>query len=61
MGQQGFWDWEKRHGQLVEQKSFLTQLDELIPWSEFRPLLEQVYQQPLRFSICNSLITQVIR
>jgi transposase, IS5 family len=46
MGQQGLWDWEKRHQQLVEQKSFLTQLDELIPWSEFRPLLEQVYQQP---------------
>jgi len=46
MGQQGVWDWEKRQARLVEQKCFLPQLDSLMPWSEFRPILNQVYEQP---------------
>ncbi len=45
MGQQGFWDWEQRHQQLQQRKSFLVRLDTLIPWSDFRPILEQVYAQ----------------
>jgi len=46
MGQQGMWDWEQRHQKLEEQKSFLIQLDGLIPWEEFRPLLQKVHERP---------------
>lgn len=46
MGQQGMWDWEQRHQKLEEQKNFLVQLDLLIPWEEFRPLLQKVHERP---------------
>ena len=48
MGQQGFWDFETRHQKLESKKDLLTCLDEMIPWDEFRPILESVYAKPLR-------------
>ena len=46
MGQQGFWDFETRHQKLESKKDLLTCLDEMIPWDEFRPILERVYGKP---------------
>jgi IS5 family transposase len=46
MGQQGFWDFETRHQKLESKKDLLVCLDEMIPWDEFRPILEQVYVKP---------------
>lgn len=46
MGQKGFWDWEERHEKLLEKKSTLEHLNAIIPWEEFRPLLDKVYQKP---------------
>ena len=43
MGQQGFWDFETRHQKLESKKDLLTCLDEMIPWDEFRAILESVY------------------
>ena len=48
MGQQGFWDFETRHQKLESKKDLLTCLEEMIPWDEFRPILESVYAKPLR-------------
>lgn len=45
MGQQSFWDWENRQNKLNEKKPFLNILNELIPWDEFRPVLEQIHQK----------------
>ncbi len=46
MGQQGFWDFSARHQKLAEQKSFLSTLDELVPWDVFRPILERIHNKP---------------
>mgnify|MGYP001801153675 CR=1 FL=1 len=46
MGQQGFWDFATRHQKLESKKDLLTCLDEMIPWDEFRPMLESVYGKP---------------
>ncbi|MEM9484020.1 MAG: hypothetical protein AAGA83_10060, partial [Cyanobacteria bacterium P01_F01_bin.116] len=43
MGQQGFWDFETRHQKLEAKKDLLVCLDEMIPWDEFRSILERVY------------------
>ena len=43
MGQPGFWDFETRHQKLASKKDLLVCLDEMIPWAEFRPILESVY------------------
>ena len=45
MGQLGFWDREKRQQKLDEKKALLKRLNEVIPWQEFRPLLERVNQR----------------
>lgn len=41
MSQLGFWDWEKRHRYLEEKQDILVQLNEWIPWEEFREILNQ--------------------
>ncbi|WP_017663158.1 IS5 family transposase [Baaleninema simplex] len=46
MGQKGFWDWENRHAKLSNKKILLDQIDELIPWEEFRPILKVIHQKP---------------
>ncbi|WP_318731076.1 hypothetical protein [Roseofilum sp. Guam] len=40
MGQISFWDVENRQKKLKEEKPLLSQLNELVPWEEFRPILE---------------------
>ena len=45
MGQLGFWDREKRQQKLDEKKALLQRLNEVIPWQEFRPLIERVNQR----------------
>ncbi|PSO52201.1 MAG: IS5/IS1182 family transposase, partial [Cyanobacteria bacterium QH_1_48_107] len=42
MGQLGFWDREKRQQKLDDKKPLLQRLNQVIPWQEFPPLLEQV-------------------
>lgn len=46
MGQQGFWDFEARHQKLESKKDLLVCLDDMIPWDEFRPILDQVHVKP---------------
>lgn len=45
MGQQGFWDLEKRQEKLTEQKDMLLRLRQMIPWEEFRSELEVIHQK----------------
>ncbi|NJK27968.1 MAG: IS5 family transposase [Coleofasciculaceae cyanobacterium SM2_3_26] len=45
MGQLGFWDEQKRQEYLEQKHNLLVQLNRLVPWEEFRPLLEQVHQK----------------
>lgn len=45
MGQQGFWDVEARHEKLEQKQNLLVQLNQIIPWQELRPLLEQVHEK----------------
>jgi IS5 family transposase len=46
MGQQGFWDLEKRHQKLAQQKDLRIRLNELVHWNIFRPTLEQIHDKP---------------
>ena len=45
MGQRSFWDWESRQNKLNEKKPFLSTINMLVPWDEFRPILEQIHQK----------------
>lgn len=45
MGQKGFWDWENRHIKLSDKKSLLDDIDRIMPWERFRPILERLYDQ----------------
>lgn len=46
MGQKGFWDWDNRQERLVEQKDSLPQLQQMIPWEEFRSQLQSIHNKP---------------
>ena len=46
MGQLGFWDFTARHQKLEAKKDILSNLDKLVPWETFRPLLEQIHHKP---------------
>lgn len=46
MGQLGFWDVEQRHATLEQKKDLLVQLNQIVPWEMFRPLLNQVHEKP---------------
>lgn len=46
MGQQGFWDVEDRQQKLEQKKSLLNQLNQLVPWESFRPILMQIHDKP---------------
>ena len=41
MSQLGFWDWEKRHQYLADKQDILVKLNEMIPWEEFREILNR--------------------
>jgi len=45
MGQMSFWDGENRQKKLNNKKPLLSQLNELVPWEEFRPILEQIHDR----------------
>ena len=45
MGQQSFWDLEQRHEKLEQKQDLLVRLNEMIPWEEFRLLLEQMHEK----------------
>lgn len=46
MGQPGFWDVETRQQQLEQKKAVLSQLNQLVPWESFRPLLSRIHDKP---------------
>ncbi len=46
MGQQGFWDVEARQQKLEHKKPLLKQLNELVPWETFRPILGRIHAKP---------------
>ncbi len=37
---------EQRYQKFLSKKTLLMKLDEIVPWSEFRPLLEKIYDKP---------------
>lgn len=45
MGQKGFWDFEERQQTLAKKKDVLNQLNTIIPWDNFRPILAQVHDK----------------
>ncbi len=45
MRQHGFWDFEARHQKFQQKKELLVDLDEMVPWDTFRPILEQIYDK----------------
>lgn len=46
MGQKGFWDIEARQQKLEQKKDILTQLNQLVPWETFRPILRRIHEKP---------------
>ncbi|KGF73254.1 hypothetical protein DO97_00885, partial [Neosynechococcus sphagnicola sy1] len=46
MGQQSLWDLEQRYEILAQKQDILIRLDSIIPWQEFRPILEQIHDKP---------------
>jgi transposase, IS5 family len=46
MAQMGFFDLSDRYASLDAKKDPLVEIDEIVPWEEFRPLLEQVWRKP---------------
>jgi IS5 family transposase len=40
------WELEQRYQKLESKKTLLMNLDEQIPWPEFRPLLEKIHDKP---------------
>ncbi len=46
MSQSGFWDLEERQSKLKQKQDLLVKLNEIVPWSTFRPLLEQIHLKP---------------
>jgi IS5 family transposase len=46
MGQQGFWDVEDRQQKLELKKAVLNQLNQLVSWETFCPVLLQIHKKP---------------
>ena len=46
MAQMGFFDLSDRYESLDAQKDPLVEINAVVPWEEFRPLLEQVWRKP---------------
>ena len=46
MGQQGFWDLEARQQKLEQKQDILSQLNQLVPWETFRPILRRIHEKP---------------
>ena len=48
MAQMGFFDLSDRYASLDAKKDPLLEIDEIVPWEEFRPLLKKVWRKPLK-------------
>lgn len=46
MGQQGFWDVEAREQKLEQKRDILNQLNQLVSWDTFRPILRCIHEKP---------------
>ena len=46
MAQMGFFDLSDRYASLDAKKDPLVEINDVVPWEEFRPLLEQVWRKP---------------
>ena len=46
MAQMGFFDLSDRYASLDAMKHPLVEIDEVVPWEEFRPSLERVWRKP---------------
>ena len=46
MAQMGFFDLSDRYASLDAKKDPLAEINEIVPWEDFRPLLEQVWRKP---------------
>ena len=46
MAQMGFFDLSDRYASLDAKKDPLVEINAVVPWEEFRPLLEQVWRKP---------------
>ncbi len=46
MAQMGFFDLSDRYASLDAKKDPLAEINDVVPWEEFRPLLEQVWRTP---------------
>ncbi len=46
MAQMGFFDLSDRYESLDAKKDPLVEINAVVPWEEFRPLLEQVWRKP---------------
>lgn len=47
MAQMGFFDLSDRHASLDVKKDPLVEINDVVPWEEFRPLLEFVWRKPV--------------
>lgn len=45
MGQRGFWDQEEREKKLEQKRPTLERVNQIIPWEEFRSILESIHQK----------------
>lgn len=48
MSQLGFWNWEDRQSKLSGKQDLLVQLNEIIDWETFRPLLARIHAKLLK-------------
>lgn len=46
MAQMGFFDLSDRYASLDAKKDPLVEINSVVPWEEFRPLLEPVWRKP---------------
>lgn len=60
MSQPGFWDWEERQNKLNQKRDLLVRLNEIIPWEEFRPTLEQIHDKPRKSNAGRKAIDVVV-
>ena len=45
ISQQSFWEEENRLKKLMQKKSILDRLAKTVPWEDFRPLLESIFEK----------------
>ena len=46
MAQMGFFDLSDRYASLDAKRDPLVEIDAVVPWEEFRPMLERVWRKP---------------